>query len=129
LIEGNSPQYNNQRGFDPRNKGNFGRGRGRGNFGRGGREPIICYNCNQPGYLACDYLNHYTTYKYCIALDHVTKYCPQLLAKWQEKGNQNQKKKKTIQTTSVKEHNERPRIIIVTCKGARKGVDVTNGGK
>jgi hypothetical protein len=46
------PQYNTQRGFNPWNRGKFGRGRGRGNFGRGRRGSIICYNHNQPRYLA-----------------------------------------------------------------------------
>jgi hypothetical protein len=72
VIEGGGPQYNNQRGFNPGNRGNFGRGRGRGNFGRGGRGPIICYNCNQPGHLAHDCLNLCTMCTYCRELDHVT---------------------------------------------------------
>jgi hypothetical protein len=46
-VEGGGLQYNNQRGFNQGNKGNFGRGRGRGIFGRGGQGSIICYNCNQ----------------------------------------------------------------------------------
>jgi hypothetical protein len=37
-AEGGGAQYNNQRGFNQGNKGNFGRGRGRGTFGRGGCE-------------------------------------------------------------------------------------------
>jgi hypothetical protein len=44
--EGGGQQYNNQKGFNPGNNENFGKGRGRGIFGRGGRGPIICYNCN-----------------------------------------------------------------------------------
>jgi hypothetical protein len=35
-TEGDGPQYNNHRGFNQGNIGNFGRGLGRGNFGRGG---------------------------------------------------------------------------------------------
>jgi hypothetical protein len=86
-IEGGGLQYNNQRGFNPVNIGKFGRGRGIRTFGRGGRGPIICYNYNQPGHLACDCLNSCTMCTYYRALDHVTKYCPQLVAKWQNKGN------------------------------------------
>jgi hypothetical protein len=48
VTEGGGPLYNNQRIFNPWNKGSFFIGRGRGNFGRGGRGLIICYNCNQP---------------------------------------------------------------------------------
>jgi hypothetical protein len=82
VIEGGGPLYTNQRGFNPRNKGNFGKGRGRGNFSRGGRASIICYNCSQLGNLAHDCSNPCTTCTYCRALDHMKKYCPQLLAKW-----------------------------------------------
>jgi hypothetical protein len=53
-TEGGGLQYNNQIGFNPGNKGKFSKGRRRGKFFRGGRGPIICYNCNQPGHLACD---------------------------------------------------------------------------
>jgi len=56
-IEGGGPNYNNKRGFNQKNKETFGIGRGGGNFYRGGRRPIICYNCNQLGHLACDYVN------------------------------------------------------------------------
>jgi hypothetical protein len=90
-ADGGGAQYNNQRGFNQGNKGNFGRGRGRGNFGRGGRGPIICYNCNQPGHLARDFQNLCTMCTYCRALDHSTEDCPQLVAKWQARGNPNQK--------------------------------------
>jgi hypothetical protein len=48
----------------------------------GGRGPIICYNCNQPGHLAHDCLNPCTMCTYCRALDHATEDCPQLVAKW-----------------------------------------------
>jgi hypothetical protein len=34
-TKGGGSQYNNQIGFNPGNRGNFGRGQGRGNFGRG----------------------------------------------------------------------------------------------
>jgi hypothetical protein len=60
-VGGGGLQYNNQRGFNPGNRENFGRGRGRGNFGIGGRGTIICYNCNQPRHLACDFSNPCTT--------------------------------------------------------------------
>jgi hypothetical protein len=60
-TDNSGQQYNNQRGFNLGNKGNFGRGRGRGNFGRGGRGPIICYNYNQLGHLAHDCPNMCTT--------------------------------------------------------------------
>jgi hypothetical protein len=61
VAKGGGVPYNNQRGFNQRNKGNFGRGRGRGNFSRGGRGQIICYNCNQPRHLAYDCPNPCTT--------------------------------------------------------------------
>jgi hypothetical protein len=37
VAEGGVLQYNTQSGFNPWNRGTFGRGRGIGNFGRGGR--------------------------------------------------------------------------------------------
>jgi hypothetical protein len=114
-TEGGGQQYNNQRGFNPGNRGNFGRGRGRGNFGRGGRGPIICYNCNQPGHLAHDCPNPCTTCTYCRALDHATKYCPQLVVKWKARGNQNQNPNQNVQKISAEKHNEGPRITVVTC--------------
>jgi hypothetical protein len=79
-TEGVIPQHNNQRRFIPG---------GRGGFGREGRGLITYYNCNQLGHLAHDYLNPCTTYTYCRELDHETKDCPQLLAKWQERCNKN----------------------------------------
>jgi hypothetical protein len=88
VAEGGGPQYNNKRGFNLGNKGKFDRGRGKGNFGRGGKEPIICYNCNQPRHLARDCLNQCTICTYCRALDHATEYCHQLVVKWKEIGNQ-----------------------------------------
>jgi hypothetical protein len=113
VTEGGGPQYNNQRGFNPGGRGGFGRGRGRGSFGRGGRGPIICYNCNQPGHLARDFLNPCTTCMYCRALDHVTKDCPQLLVKWQERGNQNQNLNQNVQKISTEICDEGPKIAVV----------------
>jgi hypothetical protein len=89
VVEGGGPQYKNQIGFNQGNRGKFGRGRGKGNFGRGGRGPIICYNCNQPGHLDREFPNPCTTCTYCRALNHVMEYCPQLVFKWKAKGNQN----------------------------------------
>jgi hypothetical protein len=80
--KGGGPQYNNKIGFNPRNRGNFGRGQGRGNFIRGRRGSIICYNCNQLGHLAHHYPNTYIMFTYDRALDHATKYFPQLFVKW-----------------------------------------------
>jgi hypothetical protein len=81
MIDEGGQQYNNQRGFTSGNRGNFGRGRGRENFGRGGRGLIICYNCNQPGHLARDFLNICTTCTYCRALDYAIEDCPQIVVK------------------------------------------------
>jgi hypothetical protein len=100
-AEVGGPQYNNQRGFNQGNKGNFGRGRGRGNFGRGGRGPIICYNCNQPGHLAHDCQNPCMMCTYCRALDHSTEDCPQLVVKWQARGNQNLNLNQNVQMIST----------------------------
>jgi hypothetical protein len=123
------PQYYNQRGFNLGSRGGFGRGRGRGNLGRGVRRPIICYNCNQPRNLASDFLNPCTTCTYYRALDHVTKHCPQLLAKWQERRNQNQNPNQNVQKISVEKRNEGPRITTITCGGDRIGDDAMNGGR
>jgi hypothetical protein len=72
VTEGGGPQYNNERGFNPGNRGGLGRGRGRGNFGRGGRRLIICYSCNQSRHLTWDCPNACTTFTYCRALDRAT---------------------------------------------------------
>jgi hypothetical protein len=113
-------QYNNQIGFTPGNRGKFGIGRRRGNFGRGGRGSIICYNCNQPGNLACDFSNPCTMCTYCRSLDHAIEYCPQLVVKWQDRGNRSHNPNQIVQKISVEERNEGPIIAIVTCRGARK---------
>jgi hypothetical protein len=81
-IEGGGPKYNNQRGFNPGNRGNFSRVPGRGNFCIGGRGMIICYKYNQPRHLARNFLNLCTMCTYCREMDHAIKHCPQLLAKW-----------------------------------------------
>jgi hypothetical protein len=120
-------QYNNQRGFNQGNRGGFGRGRGRENFGRGGRGPIICYNCNQPRHLAHDFHNPCTTCTYCRALEHATKDCPQLLEKWQARGNQNQNLNQNVQNISTEIHDEGPKIVVVTHRGAKTGIDTTSG--
>jgi hypothetical protein len=89
-MEGGGPKYNNQRLFNPVNRGNFGKGRGRGNFGRGGRGPIICYNCNKSEHLDHDFPNPFTTCTYFIYLDHMIEDYPKLLTKWKARGNLNQ---------------------------------------
>jgi hypothetical protein len=81
------------------------------------------------GHLARDCLNPCTTCTYCRALDHATKDCPQLLVKWQERGNQNQNPNQNVQKISAEKHNEGPRIAVVMHGGARTGVDVMNGGR
>jgi hypothetical protein len=129
VEEGGAPQYNNKIIFNLGNKGNFGRGRGKGNFGRGGRGPIICYNCNQPRHLACDCLNSCTRCTYYRALDHATKYYPQIVAKWQVRGYHNQNPTQNVHKISIEKCNEGLRITIVMRRGTRTGADVTNGGK
>jgi hypothetical protein len=65
---------------------------------------IICYNCNQPGHLAHDYQNPCMTCTYCRALDHSTEDCPQLVVKWQARGNQNQNLNQNVQMISTERH-------------------------
>jgi len=60
---------------------------------------------------------------YCRQLDHATKYCPQLIVKWQEKRNLN------LQMTTAKERDELLNIETVMCGGERTRVDVTYQGK
>jgi hypothetical protein len=54
--------------------------------------------------------------------------CLQLLAKWQERGNQNQNLNQNVQKISVEKCDEGPRITVVMCGGARTGADVMNKG-
>jgi hypothetical protein len=86
-LEGGVLQYNTLRGYNQGGRVGF-IGQGRGGFGRG-RGPIICYNCNQPGYLAGDCHNYCMACTYCRQLDHSTKYYSQLIMKWWEKMNHN----------------------------------------
>jgi hypothetical protein len=122
-------QYNNQRGFNPKSIGNFGKGRGRWNFGRGGRGSIICYNFNQPGNLAHDSPNMCTTCTYCRALDHATKYFPLLVVKWKARGNRNHNPNQNVQKISAEKCNEGSRIAVVMHGGSRTRTDVVNEGK
>jgi hypothetical protein len=71
-TNGGGQQYNNHRIFSPRNIRNFGRGRGTKKFVRGGKGLAMCYNCNQLGNLARDFLNLCTTCTYYRELDHAT---------------------------------------------------------
>jgi hypothetical protein len=100
----------------------------RENFGRGDIEPIKCYNCNQMGHLARDFLNPCKTCTYCRELDHETQDYPRLLLKWKVRGNWNQNPNHNIQKISSEERNEGPRIAVVMHEGDRIGVDVTNEG-
>jgi hypothetical protein len=52
----------------------------------------------------------------------------QLLAKWQERGNQNQNLNQNVQNISTEKHDEGPRIEVVMCGGARTGADAMNKG-
>jgi hypothetical protein len=67
---------------------------------------------------------------YCRALDHATEDCPQLVAKWQARGNPNQNlhQNQNVQMISVEKCSEGPKITIVTCGGARTGVDMETQG-
>jgi hypothetical protein len=62
--EGGVPQCNTWKGYNQGGRCIFICHR-RGGFNRG-RGTIICYNCNQPGNLAQDYLNPCTTCNYCL---------------------------------------------------------------
>jgi hypothetical protein len=127
-AEGGGAQYNNKRGFNYWNKGNFGRGRGRGAFGRGGQGPIICYNCNQPGNLARDCKNICTTCTYCREMDHSTKYCPQLVVRWHGRGNPKMNHNQNVNMVSFERSNEGPKVEFFTHGGARTWNDMMNQG-
>jgi len=59
----------------------------------------------------------------------VTKYCPQLLVKWKERGNRNQNQNQNVQKISSEECNEGPRIETVMREGTRTWVIAMNGGR
>jgi hypothetical protein len=64
----------------------IGGGRERGGFGRG-RGPMVCHNCQQPGYYARECPLPPMTCMYFCTSDHDTKECPTLLGNIQEKRN------------------------------------------
>jgi hypothetical protein len=58
-------------------------------------------------------------------LENSTEDFPQLVEKWKTRGNHNQ----NVQNILAEKCNEEPRITVFTHRGAKTGVDVTNGGK
>jgi hypothetical protein len=55
-------------------------------------------------------------------LDHAIEYYLQLIAKWEEKRNQN------VQMIATKERDDRPRVATITCEGVRTRVDAMEQG-
>jgi hypothetical protein len=66
--------------------------------------------------------NPCTTCTYRRQLDHATKDCPRLIAKWKEKRNTN------VQMVIAEKHNEQPNITVVMRGGTRTGVDLMDQG-
>jgi hypothetical protein len=81
------------------------------------------------GHLASEFPDPYTTCTYYRPLDHMTKYCPQLIAKWKTRGNQNQDSNQNVQKISVETWDKGPRITFFTCRGARIGDNTMHGGR
>jgi hypothetical protein len=77
-----------------------------------------------------DCQNLCTTFTYCIALDHTIEDFPQLLTKWQARGNPNQNthQYQNVQMISVEKHSEGPKITVITCGGDHTGADVADQG-
>jgi hypothetical protein len=65
---------------------------------------------------------------YCKALNHTKKDCPQLVAKWQARGNPNQTLNQNVQMISAKRHSEGPKITVIMHGGARTGTDMETRG-
>jgi hypothetical protein len=74
-------------------------------------------------------MNPCTMSTYCRALDHAIEYCPQLILKWQERGNQNQNQNQNLQMIAFEEHNDQPRVAVFMRGGMRTGADATEKGK
>jgi hypothetical protein len=66
---------------------------------------------------------------YCRVLDHSTEDYPQLVVKWQAKGNQNSNLNLNLQMISTERCNEGPRVVAITRGGSRTGTDKTIEGK
>jgi hypothetical protein len=90
-----------------------------------GRGQIIFYNYTQPGHLARDCQNPYTTCSYCNSFEHVIEYFPVLLANLQERGGGNYQ----VQLISTEPRREYPRFIVITRGGIVTGEDRVNPEK
>jgi hypothetical protein len=103
----------------------LGCGGGRGGYrGRGGGQgPIVCYNYGKQGHFAWDCMT--TTCKYCKAFNQAIEECPVLLAKIQEK-QQNQ----YFQFIGVEHCPPSPTVNVVTRSGMvtndQQGKNTTN---
>jgi hypothetical protein len=111
------PKYNTLRGD---RGGYIGGGRGRGGFGWG-IGLVVCQNFQQLVHYERDYPLPPTTCMYRRTTDHDIEYCPTLLGKIQEKGNQKNYNFHWIYTES---RDDGRNINIVTWGGAKTGVDV-----
>jgi hypothetical protein len=59
----------------------------------------------------------------------MTKDCPQLFSKWQERGNHNQNLNQNVQNISIEIRDEGPKITTITRGGAKKGAGMINRGR
>jgi hypothetical protein len=91
-----------------------------------GQGKIICYKYSQPGHLARDYHNPFTTCNHCSSFEHVIEDCLVLLAKLQERREPQENPQ--VKLIYVEPRGEEPRVIAITRGGIFTGEEKMTQG-